>query len=136
MPLMSWNPRMSVGVAVLDADHQKLVGMVNELYDGVQSGHGKESLGTILDRLIDYTKVHFAREEKFFAQTNYPDSVAHKKQHDDLCRQVLDVQQKYKTGATSTLSLEVMNFLKNWLINHIQGEDKKYGPHLNGKGIQ
>jgi len=136
MPLMSWNPRMSVGVAVLDADHQKLVGMVNELYDGVQSGHGKESLGTILDRLIDYTKVHFAREEKFFAQTNYPDSVAHKKQHDDLCRQVLDVRQKYKTGATSTLSLEVMNFLKNWLINHIQGEDKKYGPHLNGKGIQ
>ena len=135
MPLMNWNPKMSVGVQMLDADHQKLVGMVNDLYDGIQGGHGKESLGKILDELIGYTKVHFGHEEKFFAQTNYPDSAAHKKLHDDLCKQVLDVQAKFKSGATATLSLEVMNFLKNWLVNHIQGEDKKYGPYLNGKGI-
>jgi hemerythrin len=135
MPLMTWNEKLAVGVKVLDDDHKKLVGMVNQLYDAIQSGHGKDSLGKILDGLVDYTKIHFAREEQMFAQTGYTDSAAHKKQHDDLTQQVIDVQQKYKAGASGTLSLEVMNFLKNWLVTHIQGSDQKYGPHLNGKGI-
>jgi hemerythrin len=135
MPLMTWTPKLSVGVAVLDDDHKKLVGMVNELYDAMQAGHGKESLGPILDRLVDYTKVHFAREEKLFAQTGYPEAAAHKQQHDALTRQVLDVQRKYAAGAVATVSLEVMHFLRDWLINHIQGTDQKYRPHLNAKGI-
>jgi hemerythrin len=135
MPLMKWTDKLSVGVAALDEDHKKLVGMLNELFDGMQAGRGKEQVGKTLDGLVSYTKVHFAREEKFFAQTGYAASVEHKKEHDDLTKQVIDVQQKYKAGATTTLSLEVMNFLKNWLINHIQGSDQKYGPHLNAKGI-
>ncbi|MGA2002118.1 MAG: bacteriohemerythrin [Terriglobales bacterium] len=132
---MMWNDKMSVGVGSLDGDHKKLVGLLNELYDAVQAGKGKDALGKTLDGLIDYTKIHFANEEKFFRQTAYPDFVEHKKQHDDLTHQVIDVQQKYKSGATGTLSLEVMNFLKNWLINHIRVTDKKYGPYLNSKGI-
>jgi len=135
MPLMEWNQKMAVGVALLDLDHQKLVKMINDLYDAMKEGHSKESLGKILDSLVDYTKVHFAHEERFFAQTHYADLAAHKKEHDDLTRQVLEVQAKYRSGATGTLSLEVMNFLKNWLVNHIQGSDKKYGPHLNSQGI-
>lgn len=133
---MAWNNNMSVGITVIDEDHKKLVAMVNELYDAVQGGHGKEALGKILDGLINYTVMHFAREEKFFLETGYPDAPAHKKEHADLTRQVLDVQAKYKAGATSTLSLEVMNFLKNWLVKHIQGSDKKYAPYLNAKGIK
>jgi hemerythrin len=125
-----------VGVTLLDDDHKKLVGLVNELYDGIQAGAGKESVGKVLDRLIDYTKVHFAHEEQFFSQTAYPASAAHKKEHDALCQQVVAVQEKYRAGAGNTLSFEVLNFLKNWLVNHIQGSDKKYGPYLNAKGIQ
>ncbi len=135
MALMTWNDKMSVGVAMIDDEHKKLVAMLNELYDGVQSGHGKDALGKILDGLISYTAGHFKHEEKLFADTGYPAAAAHKKEHDDLTKQVLDVQAKYKSGATGTLSLEVMNFLKNWLVNHIQGTYKKYGPHLNAKGI-
>jgi len=135
MPLMTWNDKLSVGVRVLDDDHKKLVAMVNRLYDAMKDGHGKDSLGKILDGLVDYTKTHFAREEQFFAQTAYADSAAHHKQHADLTQQVLDVQQKYKAGVTGSLSLEVMNFLKNWLVTHIQGSDQKYGPYLNSKGI-
>jgi hemerythrin len=135
MPLMTWTPKLSVGVAVLDDDHKKLVGMINELYDAMQAGHGKESLGPILGRLVDYTKVHFAREEKLFSQTGYAEAVPHKQQHDALTRQVLDVQRKYAAGAAATVSLEVMHFLRDWLINHIQGTDQKYRTHLNAKGI-
>jgi len=133
---MAWNEKMSVGVKQLDTDHQKLVDMVNKLYDGISSGKGKASLGPVLDDLIGYTKTHFAREEAFFAKSGYPIAIAHKKEHDDLTKQVIDLQAKYMAGADGVLTLHVMNFLKNWLITHIQGSDKKYGPHLNSHGIQ
>ena len=136
MALMNWTDKLSVGVAVIDDDHKKLVGMVNELYDAMQAGRGRDLLGHILDGLVQYTRFHFAREEKFFAQTGYPDAVAHKQEHDELTRQVLGVQQKYLSGTTTTLSLDVLHFLKDWLIKHIQGSDRKYRPHLNAKGIR
>ncbi len=135
MPLMTWTEKLSVGVGVLDEDHKKLVGMLNELYDAMQAGQGRDSLGRILNGLVQYTTFHFAREEKFFAQTGYAAAALHKQEHDALTRQVLDVQQKYAAGVTSTLSLDVMQFLRNWLVNHIQGSDQKYRPHLNAKGI-
>jgi hemerythrin len=135
MPLMAWNERLSVGIASIDKQHQKLVGLLNDFYDAVQGGHGKESLSKLLAALIDYTKVHFANEEEFFAKTGYPEAAAHKKAHDDLAHQVIEIQKKYTRGANATLSVETLNFLKNWLLTHIQGADKKYAPHLTSHGI-
>jgi hemerythrin len=135
MTLMTWTEKLSVGVHVLDDDHKRLVAMVNELYDAMQAGHGKESLGATLNNLVEYTKGHFAREEKFFAETGYPAAAAHKQEHDTLTGQVLDVQRKFAAGASAALSIDVLRFLRSWLINHIQGSDQKYRPHLNAKGI-
>lgn len=135
MPLMTWTDKLSVGVGVLDEDHKRLVGLVNELYDAMQAGRGKDVLGRTLNSLVQYTKMHFAREESFFSRTAYPAAEAHRKEHENLTRQVLDVQQKYNAGQTVTLSLDVLQFLKSWLIQHIQGSDQKYRSHLNGKGI-
>ncbi len=136
MPLIAWNTRLSVGIDSIDKEHQKLVGLLNDFYDAVQSGKGKESLSKVLAGLIDYTKVHFANEEQLFAKTGYPDAAAHKKAHDDLTHQVLEIQNKYLKGANATLSIETLNFLKNWLLTHIQGTDKKYSPHLASHGIR
>lgn len=136
MPLMEWTDKLSVGVSQFDNEHKKLVAMVNDLFDAVQGGRGKEALAKILDGLIAYTKTHFANEERYFQQHGYPDLAAHKAEHDALAKQVMEVQRKYHSGATATLSMEVMNFLKNWLVRHIQGTDKKYGPFLNGKGVK
>jgi hemerythrin len=135
MPLVVWTEKLSVGVDVLDQDHKRLVGLVNQFFDALQAGLGKDSLGQILDGLVQYTELHFAREEKFFAQTGYPDAATHKREHDELTRQVLEVQRKHASGAPAALSLELMQFLKNWLIQHIQGSDRKYRAHLNAKGI-
>jgi hemerythrin len=135
MPLMAWNQKFSVGVASLDEEHQRLVALLNHFYDALQTGKANDVLGDILDRLIQYTQLHFGHEEQFLQESGYADYAAHKKLHDDLTRQVLAVQQKQKSAATNALSVEVMSFLKNWLLNHIQGTDRKYGPHLNSKGI-
>ncbi len=136
MPLMEWNDKLSVGVAQFDGEHKRLVGMLNDLYDAVAAGHGKDVLGRTLDGLISYTKTHFANEERYMQQHAFPALAAHKAEHDALAKQVLEVQAKYQSGATAVLSMEVMSFLKTWLVKHIQGTDKQYGPFLNQKGIK
>jgi len=135
MPLMTWTESMSVGVKILDDDHKKLVGMVNQLHDGIMDGHRAEALGKVLDQLVSYTKVHFDREEAMFTKTHYPELAGHKKEHDDLIKKASDLQARYKEGASSMLSLETMSFLKTWLAHHIQGCDKSYSAHLHSHGI-
>ena len=135
MPLMEWNEKLSVGVSFIDDEHRKIVGMLNELYDAMLTRQSDETLGKVLDGLVAYTASHFKHEEALFAKTGYASAAEHKKEHDDLVKQVLDVQKKYQEGATATLSAEVLKFLRKWLLTHILGSDKEYGPHLNASGI-
>ena len=65
----------------------------------------------------------------------YADYQAHKAEHDELTKQVLDFQRRFQARSAG-LSMELMAFLKNWLINHIQGSDKQYAPFLHGKGVR
>ena len=120
----------------IDQEHKKLIDLLNELHDGTRREPRQGQARPVLDGLITYTATHFRTEEKYFAQINYPDTAAHKKEHENLTSQVLEVQKRFKSGETGTLSMEVMNFLKRWLITHIQGSDKKYGPHLIAKGVK
>lgn len=134
MAFFNWNDNLSVGVKASDDDHKKLIDMLNSLYEGMKNGHGKEVVGRVLDDLVRYTKFHFAREEDFFAKTGYP-AVEHKKEHKELMKQAEELQSRYKSGECS-LSIETLDFLKDWLTIHIQSTDKKYSSHLNAAGIR
>lgn len=136
MPLMEWEERMRVGVQEIDAEHQHLVHLLNELFYAMTLGSGRERLGQILDGVIDYTDYHFRHEEFLFEKTKYPDMEAHIKEHDNLRKRVFEIQRKYKSGEYGTLTIETLTFLKQWLINHTTGSDKRFGPHLNRYGIR
>jgi hemerythrin-like metal-binding protein len=133
MAFFNWSDNLSVGVKASDDDHKKLIEMLNRLHVGMKSGQGKEVVGKVLDGLVSYTKFHFAREEEFFAKTGYP-AVEHKKEHMDLVKKAEELQSRYKSGEAA-LSIETLDFLKDWLTIHIQGTDKKYSSHLNANGI-
>ena len=60
---------------------------------------------------------------------------AHKIVHDKLTKQVIEQQQDIKNGK-ALITMEVMSFLKNWLIDHIQNTDKKYSAFLISKGVK
>ena len=136
MSLMDWNDRLSVGVAMIDTDHKHLISLVNQLHDAVRAGHAKEVLGKVLDELIGYTKSHFAREEVEMTRTNYPGAAAHIAEHHALAKQVLEVQAQYKAGNQAVLSMQVMAFLRDWLLKHISGTDMKLGGWLQAKGYK
>ena len=130
MSLMQWNDRLSVGVEMIDTDHKRLVEMVNELHDGFRAGKGKDALGKVLDGLINYTATHFGHEEAEMKKFKYPGTVDHMKEHAALVKQVLEVQAKYRAGSGAVLTMEVMAFLRDWLLKHIQGTDKALGAFL------
>jgi hemerythrin-like metal-binding protein len=134
--LMPWSDNLVLGIASIDAQHKRLVEMINDLYDGFVTGKAREAVGRVLDGLVDYTATHFKHEEVIFDQTVYPDRIGHKRQHEDLVRQVMEIQAKFKASRDSVLSQDVMMFLKNWLTNHILGSDKKYVPHMRANGVR
>lgn len=135
MTLIQWNDNFSVNVAEIDRQHQKLVAMINELHNAMRERKARDVLGRIIDGLIQYTATHFATEEKYFDRFNYPGATAHKKEHNDFVKKVKEFQQGFDEGRI-LLSMDVMNFLQDWLVTHIQGSDKKFGPFFNDNGLK
>ncbi len=135
MALFEWGPKFCIGIQSIDDQHKKLVDYVNQLHEGMLSGKGADLMGPILQGLVEYTVNHFKYEEGIFSTHGYADAVAHKAEHDKLIQQVGDFHGKFKAGS-ATISTELMNFLKNWLMAHILGSDKKYVPFLTEKGVK
>ena len=135
MPLMTWSDALSVQVEEIDNQHKRLVDLVNQLHDAMVQGKGRDVMGKTLAGLIDYTRTHFAFEQELMARYNYPASLLHKTEHDDLTQKVVDLQSQYLAGKAA-LSVEVMSFLKIWLATHIQKTDRQFGRFLNGKGMK
>lgn len=133
--MFEWKDSYSVGITEFDNHHKKLVALINELHEAMKVGKSKEMMGSILNQLIDYTGFHFGAEEKYFKLYNYPDQEAHKIQHKQFVDKVSNFKTDFTVGKVM-LSMEIMDFLKNWLIQHISQTDKKYGPFLNEKGLK
>ena len=125
MELIQWSEKYSVSNFLIDSQHKRLVSMINQLHESMRDGKGKETLQKILDDLVKYTKEHFLTEETMMKKANYPGYATHKAEHDKLTEKAVDLQKSYAEGK-SPLTMDVLNFLKNWLTNHIEGTDKKY----------
>jgi len=135
MALMIWKEEYSVKIGIIDTQHKKLIELLNQIFDASREGKGKEVIGKILNDLITYTKVHFTTEEDFFKKYAYPGFALHKAEHDKLTKQVTDFQEQFAAGR-AMLSIELMQFLKDWLNGHILGTDQKYTGFLSSKGLR
>jgi methyl-accepting chemotaxis protein/hemerythrin len=131
---MVWDQSFSTQIPSFDDAHKKLFAMVNELNEAMQQKRSKEVIGEVLQRLIAYTGSHFADEEEAFRKTGYPEEAQHRKLHQDLVRQALALQEKFKSGET-LLTQDVIEFLQEWLVKHIKGTDNRYGAHLKKHNI-
>lgn len=135
MPKITWTPNLSVNVEQFDAQHRRLIEMINELDDAMTKGKGKEVLGKTLAGLVLYTQTHFAGEERLLATHGYEGLSKHRAEHQELIRQVADIQKEFGAGRIG-LTIPTMKFLGDWLMHHIMGTDKQYGAFLNAKGIK
>lgn len=127
--LMPWGPKLATGVEQIDTQHKELVRLVNLLHAAMRQQKGAQEVGRILDELTNYTVFHFGFEEKLFDRYRYPDTANHVKFHKDLVAKVSAFQQDFKSGKAS-VTMELMDFLKDWLKGHIMGTDMAYAPFL------
>ena len=134
MALIKWTKELSVNISSIDEQHKILINMINEFYEKIREKSNNELISDLITKMKDYTILHFSVEEKLFEQYNYADFEQHKKQHDGFIKKVSDLEERFNKGEI-ILSFEITKFLKDWLINHIQGTDKKYTKFFIEKGI-
>lgn len=125
MSIVSWSDSYSVNVIGIDAQHKQLFDIINSLHEAMSQGQGKLVLGSTLDSLAHYANVHFTDEENLLAKVNYPELAAQKKEHAVFIQKVHELQTQQRAGSIA-LTVPVMEFLKDWLVNHILVNDKKY----------
>jgi len=136
MSFINWTDDYSVGIESIDKQHKKLIEIINELNKSVAFGESDTMLAKTFVDLLNYTKQHFAYEEQLFEQYNYQQSREHITQHKKLLQQVFELKNQYQTDPSASLGLELIQFLRSWLINHILKSDKDYSQFLVGKGVK
>lgn len=128
MSMIKWDDSYFTGIEQFDAEHKHLFGLLNTAYDDFIDGSQRETLGTVLDELADYATYHFANEEHWMDEFNYPDLDKHREEHEKFRLRLRELVKDYHMQKNS-LSLELLTFLTNWLINHINKTDADYGRH-------
>ena len=135
MPLFEWNDKFSVLAKRYDEQHKNLIKILNDLYDAMKVGKSSVILEEIFNSLLDYTKYHFNDEEEMMKKFLYDDYLIHKKEHDLLAEKVIEFKKKFDNKEI-LISIELLNFLKDWLTNHIMKTDRKYGEFFIQKGME
>lgn len=132
--LIRWGPELSVGIEEIDNQHRVLVNLLNDLNAATLAHHGAQEAPQILEKLIDYTRIHFAVEESLMRLFDYPDYESHKDSHDKLVEEVLRLRHRVVVER-KPITFELLHFLKKWLTIHIMESDAHYTPYFLSRGI-
>ena len=127
---MMWNESLLTGHDAIDADHRQIVDLIDELRRYFLVEDPGESAIAIIDRLVTYTQIHFAREEGLMASCpDYANAESHKAGH----RNFIDAMNKYVSiyEISGELSADMPAFLHRWWVNHINGTDRKFMDFLS-----
>lgn len=131
--LISWSKKIETGIKKFDDQHKELVRLLNKFYAAINEGRSKAVLGEILNELANYTVYHFQSEEDAFRLFNFPEKDEHIRIHKDLVNQVLKVIKDFESGK-DVVSVNLLQFLKEWVVKHIMGDDMKYAKYFKETG--
>ncbi|MCK5521231.1 MAG: hemerythrin family protein [Candidatus Marinimicrobia bacterium] len=134
MAVIKWEKSYNLGIKEIDLQHQGLVVLLNNLHDAMLENKAQDVLVSIIGELVKYTVVHFGTEEKYFTKFSYSEREEHIQEHKDFVMKVKDFAMDYEKGRVM-LSIDIINFLREWLIDHILGTDSKYAEFFKSKGL-
>jgi hemerythrin len=125
-PYITWKQFYSVNDLALDAQHKQITQTINELHAAMNGADPVAATKRAMDELVRYTHTHFASEERVMKEIGFPDFDAHKALHDHMRRRTIALRQNLNL----VTARDVLVLLKDWWLDHIQGEDKKYAAYL------
>ncbi len=134
IPFVIWNESFSVGDKLMDDQHRFLLSIINDLFNAMQKNMAEQGVHQIVEKMVKYTKIHFSSEEAMLREVRYPGYTTQVMEHIKFTGQVLAFQDQivYKKRG---LNIEILNFLKEWWINHINGLDMLYMAYLKDKDL-
>lgn len=124
MALFRWDGTLAIGHAMIDAQHESLVGLVNQLHAACLDGSADNDFRPVLMSLYKYTMFHFSEEERLMKQADYAEYAAHKAEHDRFAG-VLDALAKKARDHQADIGQETFNWLVDWLLKHISVLDRR-----------
>lgn len=134
MPRIEWNDSLKLGVSEIDKQHEKLIGLINDLYDAATQGKAKDVVDEIVSEAHDYIDYHFSTEQKLMDEHGYPAEGDHADEHDDYILKSSD----YLVAAQDDeagLADDVLEYLTGWWKTHINVTDRKLAMFLKEKGV-
>ncbi len=126
MTWFAWGEELSVGIPEFDAEHRMLVGLVDELHAAWSRGVETVALVSILDRLVEQSKLHFAHEEAYLATRGFPGFEEHGAEHARLLDTLFGFQRHCHTSPGRVFDAPQLDFLRNWVWDHIRELDRQY----------
>jgi hemerythrin-like metal-binding protein len=118
-----------VGVEVLDRQHQEIVTLVGELYESIIAKEPRDVHLELLTRFVKLAKTHFATEEQVLCTHRYPGYLRHKAAHEGLVRNLMDYRERI-VRRERKLSVEYVDLMKLWLLDHFAVFDLEYAKFL------
>lgn len=133
---LQWEDKYSVKVKILDDQHKMMFETINKLVEMLSSGiPKKEDVDKIVHELVKYKKFHFVTEEKYFDEFNYENSQEHKLKHREFNLKLDKFVVDYNDDPI-TLAYALVDFLEDWLLDHLMTEDQKYVECFTTHGLK
>ncbi len=123
--MLEWKDEYSVGVVLLDTEHKKLIDILNKAINGLQNGAGSKELSMFIDEMSRYTIGHFRNEEIFMKRHNYEEYPLYLDGYIDFFEKILEYQSKEIINDSKDID-EVIEYINEWLMKHIQNVDKQH----------
>jgi len=130
--IIEWDDRYKLGVPAMDADHKALAECLNLFLSRAAEGSSGSELAGLMNDLVRKTHDHFVREEVLLDRIDYPYLARHRTEHDRLLSLMRNYQVGLEKGGTPVVNVtdETVEFLSNWLLQHIEEEDRHYKPYV------
>ncbi len=136
MTKIAWRRQMSIGQPTIDEDHKHLINYLNELGEAMDAPKfAAVRVAKVLTALLEYTRDHFAREEKMMQQARYPDLEAHIVKHREAVRVISSLAGSFGNEPNRINAERIYNFTAEWLVRHIIMEDSRLAPYVRGLWI-
>ena len=129
MALIEWKDEYLTGIADVDHEHQELIALINELYEGMKVDGGNDIVMDFLGEIFAHVSAHFALEEKIMRTRNYDQYVAHKADHEKLLDDLRDIMDAYEENAYFSDD-EFAETVERWFSDHFRTQDARLHKHL------
>ena len=123
--MLEWDDKYCVGISIIDEAHKGLFGIINKAIRAKEQSDNKKEFMEVLEEMTKYALGHFKTEEDYMREFNYPEYQYHSKEHSDFFNKTLAYFDKV-VNCDYHVSNELIEYLKQWIVHHIQESDRQY----------